>query len=178
MNKTHLPKAETIVDAYKTVATMARSLGRILMPNAWAIEIHSQAGSFLDRRTRYCLAGASWASAIPTFSGSISTLQAWDCYSSFYLLNVGRDGIKSITQLFATYVIIVFHFSVRHVDTAVRDKRWIGSDPLLGPWSPQCYIAKDRGTLKSRSRTWDGLMESRLLSGTGFLISTGNSVFW
>jgi hypothetical protein len=119
MNKTHLPKAETIVDAYKTVATMARSLGRILMPNAWAIEIHSQAGSLLDRRTRYCLAGAS--AAIPTFSGSISTLQA--CYySSFYLLNVGRDGIKSITQLFATYVIIVFHFSVRHVDTAVRDK--------------------------------------------------------
>lgn len=119
MNKTHLPKAETIVDAYKTVATIARSLGRILMPNAWAIEIHSQAGSFLDRRTRYCLAGAS--AAIPTFSGSISTLQA--CYySSFYLLNVGRDGNKSITQLFSTYVIIVFHFSVRHVDTAVRDK--------------------------------------------------------
>jgi hypothetical protein len=96
-----------MVDVYKTVATTARSFGRILIPRAWAIEIQSQTGSFLDRRTRYCLAGAS---AIPTFSGSISTL--WACYLWSYLNFIGWNG-KCTT--FVTYVIIVFHLSVWHV---------------------------------------------------------------
>ena len=65
------PKADMTVAMYKMEARTVRWLGRIRMPREWAITIQSHKGNFFDRRTRYCLAGASE----PTFSTVGSSFQ-------------------------------------------------------------------------------------------------------